>query len=181
MPARLLHCLSSASVFLVFLWADSVSGVCVSVCLQVTLLTESSRRLTSFPQVDYTVLMVSVSQLHDNFLSRPLCWSILEPLKTTYEWSGHWNLHQLELYVEFNTEQNVTQAHCGSYRHLKYACVWRENHKSLNKLNHYLKIYISKKQLIWIPAMAALQQWPLKKRHKNIFPFNWDVCTRLLF
>lgn len=63
---------------------DAVAVVSV-VCLQVTLLTESSmsRRLTSFPQVDYTLLMGAVSQLCDNFLSRPLSQSILKPLRNT--------------------------------------------------------------------------------------------------
>lgn len=64
-------------------WQTQWCQLCV--CLQVTLLTESSfsRRLTSFPQVDYTLLMEAVSQLCDNFLSRPLSQSILKPLRNT--------------------------------------------------------------------------------------------------
>lgn len=60
-----------------------VTCASVCVCLQVALLTDSSRRLTSFPQVDYTLLMGSVSQLHDNFLFRLLCRSIPKPLRST--------------------------------------------------------------------------------------------------
>lgn len=62
----------------------SYTKLCVSLpcdCLQVTLLTESSRRLTSFTQADYTMLLGSVTQLNDNLWSRPLCQSIL---KCTY-------------------------------------------------------------------------------------------------
>lgn len=91
---------ASYTVFHVYLWSLSssrltdamVSAVCV--CLQVTLLTESSRRLTLFPQVDYTLLMGTVSQLHDNFLSRPLCQSILKHLRSMSWWISHWNLHK---------------------------------------------------------------------------------------
>lgn len=50
--------------------------------LQVTLLTKSAspRRLTSFPQVDYTLLTARVSQLHDYFMSHPPFHSILQLL-----------------------------------------------------------------------------------------------------
>lgn len=82
-----LHCISCVSCL-----PQSQQMQCCQLCLQVTLLTESSRRLTSFSQVDYTLLMGSVSQLCDNFLSRPLCQPILKPLEkySTYQWIGHW-------------------------------------------------------------------------------------------
>lgn len=59
------------TVLLVFIQAYRCSGIS-RVSLTVTLPAKSFRRLTLFCQVDYTPLMESVSQLHDNFLSHPL-------------------------------------------------------------------------------------------------------------
>lgn len=70
-PVRLLHCISCVSVSSSELTDAEVSVVCVSPGSVTDRVLQE--RLTSFPQVDYTLLMGSVSQLHDNFLSRPLC------------------------------------------------------------------------------------------------------------
>lgn len=79
-----------------------VLNECVS--LQVTLLTKSTRRLTSFPQVDYSLPV----QVHDDLLSRLQCQSTFKCVGCLYQWIHHWNVHESEIDVGF---------HCGKKHH----------------------------------------------------------------
>lgn len=124
MSPNILTCQSVSYTTICFLSSCEPTDAVVSiVCVQVTLLPESSRRLTSFSQVDYTLLMGSVSQICDNFLSRPQSQPILKPFQRYILIDGSLNLNEMDLHVGFHVRQNTTKVYCKNYCHLKYAGV----------------------------------------------------------
>lgn len=120
--SHLLHyssCIGVPPLPLSWLMQWCQSHTCLS--LQVTLLTESSRRLTSFPQVDYRLLMWSVSQ--PQLLVPPTVLFIQYPLRSMYRWIRQWYLQEPTLDV--GSHWGGGNSLSGAFCHFAYAGVWK--------------------------------------------------------